>query len=348
MSDNHHGINLINLGEMKKIKWNDLAFLTLCMLTIIACSSYAHEDDDDNFVYVTPYTNNNAEYVAVFGDIQYYTDKQSISIFKHTLNWLEKAKEDINIISVLHTGDITNNNDVSLQWQYFKQAMNGFSLPFISNIGNHDYTWNRASEITDRFDTHFNEYVKFPLVVNRIEAVYEEGRMENMVIRNEIHGQRYDFLLLEFGPRVEVVKWAKEWVASHPDIKFIMMTHEYLEKGGGRRVSGVYSVAQFRNTTCTTPEELWNQLVKCNDNIVCVLCGHVGGLYAVTFDKNDYGREVCQIQHNIQGSTYRYDNWLMMWEFPNDDEDAKVSIVNTKTGQLYNSEESLFSFKYIY
>lgn len=351
MSDNNYGINLINLGEMKKIKWNNLAFLTLCMLTIIACSSYAYEDDD-NFVYVNPYTTNNAEYIAVFGDIQYYTNKSSIRIFKNSLNWIEKAKEEINIVDVLHTGDITNsNNRDQEEWKYFTEAMSDFSLPFISNIGNHDYAWDRAGKIVDRNDTYFNKYTRFPLVTTNIEAAFEAGRMENIVIRNEIHGCRYDLLLLEFGPRKEVVEWAKEWVASHPDIKFIMMTHEYLEKGGGRRAGNKLTcVAQFNNTntTYTTPEELWNQFIKSSDNIVCVLCGHVGGLYAVTYEENDYGREVCQIQHNIQGSEYRYDNWLMMWEFPVDSDDANVSIINTKTGQLYNSSKSLFKFKYRY
>lgn len=294
----------------------------------------------------TPYIEKeSSEFIAVFGDIQFYTYEEYIHLFKNSLSWIEGNPNNMNITSVLCTGDIIHNTP--RQWPYFVQALDDFSLPFVSCIGNHDYTWEN-SLINDRNNTRFSEYMQFPSVTSRIEAVFEMGRMENVVIFNEIHGERYDFLILEYGPRTEVVTWAKEWVSSHPEIKYILVTHEYLNNGGGRRKTQITSQWQLQNTTVTTPEELWTRLIRCNNNIVCVLCGHVGGLYAVTYDKNDFERDVCQIQHNIQGSKYRYDNWLMIWEFPEDSSEAIVSIVNTKTGKLYDSRKKLFSFKYRY
>lgn len=290
-----------------------------------------------------------SQYIAVFGDIQYYTNSVDINLFKTSLDWIVDAKETMDILAVLHTGDITQSNDILFEWPHFDKAIRDLSdtIPFISAIGDHDYSWNKAL-IVDRNDTHFSSHVRFPIVTKRIEASYEKNRMENIVIRNEIHGERVDFLVLEFGPREEVVEWANEWVSSHPDIKYILVNHEYLEKGGGRRVKGLKCVSRLRNTTYTTPEELWDKLIKCNDNIACVLCGHVGGLYAVTLEKNDFGREVCQIQHNIQGSAYRYDNWLMLWKFPKDGDEAIASIINTKSGERYNDCDTLFTFKYRY
>lgn len=308
------------------------------------------ENFDDINDFPNPYVNkNSSEYIAVFGDIQYYTNSKYIKLFKRSINWIENVSGTLPILGVLHTGDIVQGNEDLSGWNYFYEATKEIpkNIPFISNIGNHDYSW-EGIEINDRYKTHFSEYTNFPQVNSRIEAFFENGRMENIVVYNEIHGQRYDFLLLEFGPRKKVVEWANKWVLSHPDIKYILMNHEYLEKGGGRRVSGLTCKSQFKNLDYTTPEELWNQLIKINDNIVCVLCGHVGGLYAVTYEKNIYGRDVCQIQHNIQSPAYRYDNWLMMWEFPRNDAEAVVSIVNTKTGLLYESKDSLFTFKYKY
>ena len=291
-----------------------------------------------------------SDFIAVFGDIQYYTNSNHIDLFKRSLNWIEYAsKSNVNILCTLHTGDITNNNNISAEWQYFEKAINNFSqtIPFISNIGDHDYDWAGAL-IYDRYSTHFNEYTRFPTVKNRIEAEFEAGRMENIVVRNEIHGERYDFLLLEFGPRKEVIEWAEKWISSHPEIKYILMNHEYLEQGGGRRTSGLKCKMRLKDGNYTTPEDLWNKLIRCNDNIAWVLCGHVGGLYAVTYDKNDFGREVCQIQYNIQSPAYRFDNWLMMWEFPRDGDEAIVSIVNTRTGLLFDMNDELFKFKYRY
>ena len=157
---------------------------------------------------------------------------------------------------------------------------------------------------------------------------------------------RCDIILLEFGPRVEVVEWAKQWVSSHPETRYILMNHEYLEKGEGRRTMGLKCKSQFQNTNYVTPDELWNELIKCNDNIRVVLCGHVGELYALTVDINDFGREIPQIQHNIQSPEYRYDNWLMLWEFPAESDSANVFIYNTQTGQYYDDKKSLFKFRY--
>lgn len=66
----------------------------------------------------------------------------------------------------------------------------------------------------------------------------------------------------------------------------------------------------------------------------------------MTFEKNQFGRDVPQIQHNIQSPDYRYDNWLMLWEFPAESDSAKVFIYNTKTSQYYNNQKCLFKFKY--
>lgn len=220
------------------------------------------------------------------------------------------------------------------------------NIPYYSMIGDHDYMWYDGTHIDGRDDTHFNEYVQFPLSMQNVLEQFEEGKMENVVIRNVVQGQRVDLLILEFGPRQEVVEWANKYVRNHSDEYFILMTHEYLEKGGGRRTTGLKSVARLQNTTYTTPEQLWDSLIKCNDNIRLVLCGHVGGLYALTVDTNDFDREIPQIQHNIQSPDYRYDNWLMLWEFPAESDSAKVFIYNTRTGQYYNNQKCLFKFKY--
>lgn len=322
-------------------------FITPCTLAQCGCSVIDNSEDLDSIS--NPYENKtSSDFIAVFGDIQYYTNTTYIDLFEHSLNWINYAANNINILCVLHTGDITNQNGISTNWQYFGKAINSFSpsIPFVSNIGDHDYDW-KGALIYDRYSTHFNEYTQSSAVMTRIEATFEPGRMENIVVRNEIHGERYDLLLLEFGPRKEVVEWARNWVSSHPDIKYILMNHEYLEMGGGRKTKGLKCKMRLKGG-CVTPEELWNKLIRCNDNIAWVLCGHVGGLYAVTYEKNDFGREVCQMQHNIQGKPYRYDNWLMMWEFPEKSDEAIVSIVNTRTGLLFGGNNELFKFKYRY
>lgn len=93
------------------------------------------------------------------------------------------------------------------------------NILYVSMIGDHDYSW-EGQFIKDRDSTHFNDFLNFQKTLSCVEAMYEPGKMENIVVRNTIHGERYDLLVLEFGPRPEVVEWANLWVSSHPDIKY--------------------------------------------------------------------------------------------------------------------------------
>lgn len=98
-------------------------------------------------------------------------------LFKRFLKWIENAALDSHILGVLHTGDITQNNEATHEWAVFKNSIDDFSkkIPFVSNIGDHDYTWDRSSKITDRNSTHINEYCNFALVRDRIVASFLWG-----------------------------------------------------------------------------------------------------------------------------------------------------------------------------
>jgi len=292
--------------------------------------------------------NRSSDYIAIFGDIQYLTNKNYSYIYRHSLDWISNEyNKGIPFKCVLHTGDVTQKNR-EIQWKCFYEETRDLAntIPYFSMIGDHDYTWEEGVYINDRESTLYNEYLNFPLSEERVVAQFEDGRMENSVVKIDIRGEPLYFLILEFGPREEVVDWAVEYVKAHPDRKFILLNHEYLEKGGERRINNLKCIKRFINSSYTTPDQLWERLIKSNNNILCVLCGHVGGLYALTIERNDFGREVPQIQHNIQSSTYRYDNWLMLWEFPTYSDSVNVSIVNTNTLSYYENNKILFKFRY--
>ena len=161
----------------------------------------------------------------------------------------------------------------------------------------------------DRYSTLFSEYHTFDMVTAQIEARFEPGRMENVIVRNIINGRRYDIISLEFGPRKEVVEWVKAHVQEHPERKYILMTHEHLTSKGELVTKGVYSVSQFRNTSVTTPKQLWENLISENDNIVCLVCGH-NGFSAHLTTTNKSGRDVEQILFNLQYQANGGDGWV--------------------------------------
>ena len=323
-----------------------LVLSVLCS-TFLSCE---HVDIEYDTTPIEDWKTSGAEYIAVFGDIQYYTNSYYINLYNSSVGWLEnQLKLGARFNCVLHTGDITQENEVSA-YDLFSSSTAGLAdkVLYVSAIGDHDYAWQERIYIYDREDSHFSEYMNFPKTVNNIVAQYEPDRMDNIVVQNTIHGQRYDILSLEFGPRKEVVEWADKYVSEHPDIKFILINHEYLDSGGGIRTKNLKCEARIRWSSYSTPTELWDNLIRKNDNIAWVLCGHVGSLYAYTPMVNDFGREVPQIEHNIQSNNYRYDGWLMLWEFPAEGDMASVSIINTRRGNFYEDNRKLITFQYKY
>ena len=124
------------------------------------------------------------------------------------------------------------------------------------------------------------------------------------------------------------------------------MNHEYLETGGGRRENGLKCTMRLRNTTYSTPQQLWSGLISRNRNIVCVLCGHVDSMYAVTWDVNIFGDQVLQLEHNIQYEPYCTGNWLMLWEFPASGDMARVSVYEVSEKRFEGGDPCIVSFRY--
>lgn len=328
--------------------------ITLFLL-IVFCIPLSCADDkeiiiDELLLQGDDIINPTSEYFAVLGDCQYHFCLSGLDgIYKTYIDWIEcQSNAYGNFKALLHTGDIAETNDVS-QYQLFVSLTEGLAnkVPYFSAIGDHDYTWEGNNYvINDRYSTHFNDYVQFPLSKSKVVAMFEEGRMENCVVELSVQGSPLYLLFLEFGPRKEVVEWAKNYVSNNPNNRFILINHEYLESGGGRRFENLKCVNRLRNTSHTTPEELWKDLIKCNNNIVCVLCGHVDSLYAFTSEKNDYNNDVLQMEFNLQTEQYRTENWLMLWEFPETSDSVNVALYNVKSHCYIDNTPFMAKFKY--
>lgn len=254
--------------------------LITLFLFIVFCIPLSCADDkeiiiDELLLQGDDIINPTSEYFAVLGDCQYHFCLSGLEeVYRTYIEWITCQSDAYgNFNAVLHTGDIAETNDVS-QYQLFVSLTEGLAnkVPYFSAIGDHDYTWEGNNYvINDRYSTHFNVFVQFPLSKSKVVAMFEEGRMENCVVELSVQGSPLYLLFLEFGPRKEVVEWAKNYVGAHPKDKFVLINHEYLESGGGRRINNLKCVGRLRNTTYTIPDELWKDLISCNDNIVCVL-----------------------------------------------------------------------------
>jgi predicted phosphohydrolase len=288
------------------------------------------------------------DYLVVFGDIQEYTaSKEAMEYYTKSVNWIESNLFNADTIKcVLQVGDITWTN-TKFQWDLFYDSTNSLAdkIPYIACIGNHDYTWDSNSQINDRNSTLFSNYTSFNLTKKYIVSYFEESKMDNIIARIPISGKQLYIISLEFGPRKEVIEWANKFVQMHPSYKFILMTHEFLTGDGIRISSNSYAERQLRNTSYSTPEEIWNNLIKYNDNIICVLCGHNGFVKYVT-DKNAFGDNVPQILFNLQYQDNGGDGLVQLWEFPYDKNEIHISVFNTITQHYLTDPSTSFVFDY--
>lgn len=304
--------------------------------------SYQIIDVDSNLSY-------NSSYIVVFGDIQNYMSPENISFYRQSLSWIYSQKiKGHDIPCVIELGDITNSNTTE-EWSCFYNSTRNLTdiVPFFFCVGNHDYDWDKDGLIHDRSSTKINDYYNFPMSQKYIVERYEENANENIIAKVNIGASPIYLLILEYGPRVEVVDWAMRQVESSPEKKFILITHEYLTRDGQLDEVGTYAKLQFTNTptTWTSPKYLWDNLVKTNNNILGVVCGH-NGFFANLWSQNDYGREIPQMLFNLQYLDNGGDGWIELWEIPNGSNTVNVRLYNTITRSFYEDKSFNFFLNY--
>lgn len=236
---------------------------------------------------------------AVMPDTQQEVLDADDTRFVDRTRWLVDNRARLDLRFALHVGDITNWGWLDQpQYDVASEAMRPLEqagIPFTIAAGNHDTRavgWNGAGEYggdayvknpecLERFpaaecDTkllvrHTEEFnAAFP--VNRIADVggtFEAGKSENLFTTYEAGRKDWLVLTLELWPRPEVVEWAKDVVATHPDHNVIVLTHSYLTSSGGiKQDNGGYS--------STSGQFLFDNLIKLYPNIKMVFSGHEG------------------------------------------------------------------------
>lgn len=327
--------------------------LSLIPLLALALLSWSCKDDDffrslDEEMEFTCPLDSTSEYILVIGDIQDYTydAKLARNQFRQTMDWVYAMhRKGYQIDAILQTGDLTNNDE---RWQYevfeYYTKKVAEQVLYVPIIGNHDYSWGDNSIISDHYNTLFSDYTKFTNTQEHVVAYYEQGRMENIIVRTNVQGRTFYILAIEFGPRPDVLQWASAFVSTHPNDSFLLMTHEYLSRNGERvKDGGSDGLRQFAGQPASSPETIWQQLIYHNDNIRCVLCGHNGFSQRI-FTPNAAGREVPQLLFNLQYLPHGGDGYIMVWELPKGSRTIKARTISTFTNEVYSdSVDEIFN-----
>ncbi len=275
--------------------------------------------------------------LAILPDTQIYAQSYP-QHFNAQTQWLASHVASHNIQMVLHEGDIVNNNNQP-QWDNAFASMSILDgvVPYAMAPGNHDYGPNgNASTRESLFNSNAyfgptSAYAAQPTV----GGFYETGRTDSSYHTFNAGGEDWLVLALEFGPRDDVVAWANQVVADHPDHQAMLVTHAYMYHEEVRYDWAAYGRSQRWNPHIygvaglpggvNDGQELWDGLVSQHENFAFVFNGHV------LADGTGYlgsegvgGNVVHQMLANYQMDSQGGNGYMRLLEFMADGETVKV------------------------
>lgn len=143
------------------------------------------------------------------------------------------------------------------------------SLPYGTLPGNHDNLWGRSNDL-------FNEY--FPLSrfeeQSSVVSAYPEGESSNHAAEFTAEGAPFLVVHLSYLPvlgREEILQWAHDVVADHPDHNVILAVHELIDTNGDL-------TNREDHRWNSQGQEIHDAVVVPNENVFLVLSGHTAGV----------------------------------------------------------------------
>lgn len=155
----------------------------------------------------------------------------------------------------------------------------------------------------------------------------------------------YDFLhiAIEMQADDEVLAWVETVLAAHSGMPTILTTHDYLNTAGERKAHPLVDLARTDSLHNNSAEQIWQKLIRRQDQIFLVLSGHHHG-QSFRRDDNVTGNPVYQVLADYQGrgqssleAGYRKarsigDGWLRLMSF---DFSTRPATLSVKTFSSY-------------
>jgi murein tripeptide amidase MpaA len=236
--------------------------------------------------------------IVVLPDTQFYSESYP-GIFDNQTQWIVDNAAGMNILFVLHEGDLVN-NDIIAQWDYANASMSLLdgNVPWAVLPGNHDGT--NVGTIGEDL-TNYNIYFPYSRFSGQTwyGGAYNNINTNNYVLFSNGEDD-YIIFSFQYHPSDAILAWANTTIAAHSNRRAIVVTHDYLDVDGTRTTEG---------------DHIWNSFVSHHaDQIFVVLCGHMHGEASRQDTVN--GHVVYQVLADYQERTPNGGNgWLRILEF---------------------------------
>ncbi|MFG6403395.1 metallophosphoesterase [Microbacterium sp. P04] len=283
--------------------------------------------------------------LAVLPDTQFYsrysddqfTPRYGTDPFSVQTEWLADNADELHIPFVAHLGDIVDRVGQEKEWKAADAAMQNLeddALPYSILAGNHD-----VRDSNDDLDDTGYDLTKEPFLQwfgkDRAakQSTYQgsdpTGFSQYHIF--EAEGQQFMVLALPWRASDQTIAWADQVMAEHPTVPVILTTHELLN----------IEADQSSPRETGYGLELWDKLIKSNDQIFLTFNGHFHG--ATRLPKtNDFGHEVTEVLMDYQMAYEGGNGYLGLLEF--DLTNNQMALQTASPWVTFKPRESLTKF----
>lgn len=290
----------------------------------------------------------------IIPDTQYMA-KEHPDIFMNMTKTIVESQEDLPVDAVIQLGDIVDGG--GLVREEFDIAKSCFDkldeagIPLILAAGNHDYDFpigvgliHPNPETEGRDLTVYNEYFGIDRLRDKQWYVqsYQQDKVENSCYRI---GDLM-VLVLEYGPRSEVLEWAQQLVRQNEENKFIIITHSYMYHDGGRTSSHSEHNPIHSPETAdgNDGEMIWQKFIRHQSNIIAVFSGHhVPKNVSYRVDPSIDGHKIVQSFQNWQEEAYGGAGRMRFVQYDENENIIMSKVFNPLTKEFENETGYNFS-----
>lgn len=275
--------------------------------------------------------------VVVLPDTQVYSESYP-EIFTNQTKWIVENKDELNIVFVVHGGDIVETAYNVSQWDNANYSMSFLEDPIITWLtdgipytiipGNHD-DWGQDL---------YNEYFGVSRFDGReyYKGNFPEGSNKNNYAYFSAGGMDFVVIGLNVWPDADELAWADGVLKENTDRRAIVVTHSLLNKYGVRFLD-------------TIPEPAYDtqiiyESLKNNPNLFMMLCAHKPG-EARRMDIYN-GHTIYSLLADYQSRPYGGNGSLRLMEFCPSSNKINVKTYSVESGQFESDSDSKFTLTY--
>lgn len=224
--------------------------------------------------------------VAWISDTQHYANTFP-EIYPTITSFLFEHKDELNLVYVIHTGDLVHVQSSETNWIRAVEAMALLGdIPYGVLAGNHDEA--KKNGIYDNYCKYFGE--KFFIGKSWYGESYENNRGHYDLIT--IGDTEYIFVYMSFEPDENALCFIKNAFDKYPNRVGVLCLHDFIKTDGTLSKDGII---------------IREKIVATCPNCYLVLCGHRYGFYCLedSFDDDGDGiadRTVYEMMMNYQAA----------------------------------------------